>query len=229
MFTRKNIGLLLNIIVGLASFTGVILGFINATNEGFNHFSQRLLYFTTLSNIWIGVVCILISIGLILENILKKEVLKNSIYVLKYIFTISITVTGIVFCFLLAPFADFNVWTASSILTHVVVPVTAVMSYFVEVPLKPMNKKYVWFSLIPPFVYFIFGIILSAFKVDFGRGQTYPYFFMNFESEVGLFGFKTEGLFEMGCVYWIIIILLFILGISRIYYKLHSVNKKNEK
>lgn len=226
---RKLFGFILNLFVSLAVTVGIILAFVNATSEGFSHFGQRLLYFTTLSNIWIGITCFVIVILQIVEKIKNKTLIKNYIYVLKYIFTISITVTGIVFCVLLAPFADFNVWTTSSILTHVVVPVTAVISYFVEEPLNPMNQKYIWFSLIPPFVYFVFGSILSLLKVDFGRGQTYPYFFMNFDSEVGLFGFRNEGLFEMGCIYWIIVILLFILGISKLYYNLHSINKKNEK
>ena len=96
-------------------------------------------------------------------------------------------------------------------------------------PISPMNKKTVWYALIPPLVYFIFGSILSILKVDFGRGQTYPYFFMNYYSEVGLFGFRYSDKPEMGSVYWIIVILLLIIGLSKLYYKLHTINKTSEK
>lgn len=229
MFTRKNIGILLNLIAGVAACVGVTLAFVYAKDEGFSSAGQRLLYFTNLSNIWIGITCLVISILSIIEIKLKKSLLKNYIYTLKFIFTVSITITGLIFCVLLAPFADFNVWTFSSILTHVVVPVTSIVSYFVEMPISSMNKKHVWYALIPPLIYFIIGSILSILKVDFGRGQTYPYFFMNYYSEVGLFGFRYSDKPEMGSVYWIIVILLLIIGLSKLYYKLHSINKTSEK
>ena len=229
MFTRKNIGILLNLIAGIAACVGVTLAFVYAKDDGFSSAGQRLLYFTNLSNIWIGITCLVISILSIIEIKLKKSLLKNYIYTLKFIFTVSITITGLIFCVLLAPFADFNVWTLSSILTHVVVPVTSIASYFIEMPISPMNKKHVWYALIPPLIYFIIGSILSILKVDFGRGQTYPYFFMNYYSEVGLFGFRYSDKPEMGSVYWIIVILLLIIGLSKLYYKLHSINKTSEK
>ena len=229
MSTRRNIGILLNLIAGVAASIGVILAFIFAKQDGFSSVGQRLLYFTNLSNIWIGITCLIISIVSIIEIKLKKTLLKNYIYTLKFIFTVSITITGLIFCVLLAPFAEFNVWSFSSVLTHVVVPITSVASYFVEMPISPMNKKTVWYALIPPLVYFIFGSILSILKVDFGRGQTYPYFFMNYYSEVGLFGFRYSDKPEMGSVYWIIVILLLIIGLSKLYYKLHTINKTSEK
>lgn len=229
MFNRKNIGILLNLIAGVSSTIGVILALVNAKNEGFSSSAQRLLYFTNLSNIWIGVTCLVISIISIIEIKLKRQLLKNYWFILKYIFTVSITITGLIFCVLLAPFAEFNVWTFSSILTHVVVPTTSIASYFVEVPIEAIHKKYTWYTLIPPLLYFIVGSILSILKVDFGRGQTYPYFFMNYYSEVGLFGFRYSDKPEMGSFYWIIVILLLIIGLSKLYYKLHSINKTSEK
>ena len=229
MFKRKTIGLILNIICSISAFSGVIIGFINAKRDGFNNAFQRLLYFTNLSNIWIGIVCLVIATISIIQLINKRIIIKNYWFTLKYIFTVSITITGLIFCALLAPFAEFNVWTFSSILTHVVVPITAICSYFFEIPLNPMKKEHTWFALIPPLLYFIVGSILSLLEVDFGRGQTYPYFFMNYRSEVGLFGFRNIDKPEMGSIYWIIVILFIIIGISKLYYNLHSINKKSKK
>ena len=118
MFTRKNLGILLNLISGIAACIGVMIALIYAKEDGFSSAGQRLLYFTNLSNIWIGVTCLVISILSIIEIKLNKRLLKNHIYTLKYIFTVSITITGLIFCVLLAPFAEFNVWTLSSVLTQ---------------------------------------------------------------------------------------------------------------
>lgn len=228
MINRKNISIILNLICGTFALTGTSLALIYAKQEGFDNAGQRLLYFTQLSNIWIGVVCLVISILSVTEVIKKKRILKNYIYILKYIFTVSITITGLIFCGLLAPFAEFNVWTLSSILTHVIVPITAIICYFVEEPLAPLKKSHIILTTIPPLIYFIFGSILSVLKVNFGRGQTYPYFFMNYDTEVGLFGFRNVDRPEMGSFYWIIVILLLILGISYLYYCLHSTTRNNK-
>ena len=81
MFTRKNIGILLNLIAGIAACIGVMIALIYAKEDGFSSAGQRLLYFTNLSNIWIGVTCLVISILSIIEIKLNKRLLKNYIYI----------------------------------------------------------------------------------------------------------------------------------------------------
>lgn len=201
---------------------GVTLACVFAQRDGYSHWYKRLLYFTQQSNIWIGIVCFLMAILSIMELVNKKSLIKRYMYVLKFIFAVSITITGVIFCGLLAPFADYDVWHFSSVLTHVVVPVLAIIDYFVNYKQTPLKRSHIFLSLIPPSLYFIFAMTLSAFKVDFGRGDTFPYFFINFYSEVGLFGFTNEGeLPQLGTAYWVMAILALILNLGYLYYRVH--------
>lgn len=231
MSYRKKASILLNFAIAIISFLGVILNCVFATRDGYSHWYKRLLYFTNLSNIWIGVTCLVIAILSIVSILKKQSVIKNWIYVIKYVFTVSITITGLIFCGLLAPFAkDYNAWTLASILVHVIVPVLSVADYFINDDGLPLKKWHIALPTIPPLLYFIFSMTLSALRVDFGRGDNYPYFFMNFYSEVGLFGFSNSGPYpELGSFYWIVVILGLIIGISYLYYKLHSSTKKKAK
>ncbi|MBR7095157.1 MAG: hypothetical protein IKC73_02955, partial [Clostridia bacterium] len=147
----------------------------------------------------------------------------------KYIFTVSITVTGLIFCSVLAPFADFNVWTFASIVTHVAVPLLSVFDFFTDRQIARIDKGAVPLTLIPPFLYFVFAGILCLLRVDFGRGDPYPYFFMDFYSEVGLFGFIAKWPPKIGSFYWVVffLILLYLLGLS--YRGIHArLSRKRE-
>jgi len=222
MNLKKKTSIILNFMIALISLVGVLLNCIFATRDGYSHWHKRLLYFTNLSNIWIGITCLTVAVLSIMSIVKKQSVIKNWIYLLKYIFTVSITITGLIFCGLLAPFAgDYNAWTLSSILVHVIVPVLSIVDYFISSEVLVLKKWHIVLPTVPPLIYFVFCLILSAFNVDFGRGDTYPYFFMNFRSSVGLFGFSNSGPTpEMGAFYWIVAILLLILGISYLYYRL---------
>ena len=52
-------------------------------------------------------------------------------YVIKYIGTVAITLTGVVFAFVLAPTFKQGAWNLQNTLTHLVVPVAAVLDFFV--------------------------------------------------------------------------------------------------
>lgn len=47
---------------------------------------------------------------------------------------------------------------------------------------------------------------------NFGMGNNYPYFFLNWGSPVGAFG--GEGEYFMGCFWWILLLLLFISALA---------------
>ena len=218
---RKIFSLMLNLLVFVFSVLGVFFACLHAQRDGYSSWHKRLLYFTQLSNIWMGATCL---IAVIFSYVQVNEKTLKCLFVVKYVFTVSITITGIVFCTLLAPFADFDVWTFSSILTHVVVPMLAIVDFFVCDAQDVISFKQTFLPLIPPAIYFVFASILSFFKVDFGRGDAYPYFFLNLNSEVGLFGFIGGWTPQIGTFYWIAFLMFFIYGLAFLYYKLH--NKK---
>lgn len=149
------------------------------------------------------------------------------LYILKYIFTVSITVTFLVFTCLLGPFGDksYHLWAFSSWLTHIFSPVFAIADFFVDKEKIPLRRGQVWVCALPPLAYSVSTIILEALNVDFGRGLTYPYFFMDYRSPVGLFGFSNELPFFAGTFYWLALLSFLVLGIGALYLKLHTPKK----
>ena len=211
--TKKRISLCLKIAIGVSAIVGVTLALIRARYDGYSHWTRRLTYFTTLSNLWIGFTCLALVIVQLAFPTREKHL--RRLYVLRFVFTVSIIVTGVVFCGLLAPFADasFHVWSLNSVLTHVVVPVLSVADYFVDTEAGEYSYRHVGYALIPPFAYFVVAGVMGACGFDFGRGANYPYFFMDFKADVGLFGFSLNPP-AMGTVYWIILFLAFMSGIA---------------
>ena len=215
----------LNLLIACLVTAGVLLACIFAQRDGYSHWGRRLLYFTQQSNIWMGVTCLLFAFRVLLQK--EEGPLRDVLYGCKFVFTVSITVTGIIFCTLLAPFADFNPWMLSSVLTHVAVPALSILDLLVfQSGGYPFRLRHTFLALLPPLFYFLVAGTLCILRVDFGRGDAFPYFFMDFYSEVGLFGFKGGPLPQMGTVYWILFFILLIWGLSFGYYKAcHAIGK----
>ncbi|MBR2391105.1 MAG: Pr6Pr family membrane protein [Clostridia bacterium] len=224
MTKRKLISIVLNFSIFAFSSLAVFLACFFARRDGYYSWHTRLFYFTQQSNLWIGILSLVFAIFLLKKNTSEKSM--KILSCLKFVFTISITITCIIFCTLLAPFADFNLWSFSSVLTHVVVPVLSIVDFFTCKEIKESEKKNIYFSFLPPLVYFVFASILCVFKVDFGRGDAFPYFFMDFYSDVGLFGFKASSPPQMGSFYWMIFFFVFIYGLSFLFHKLHKIVSK---
>ena len=81
---KKIISYVLKFGVVLTSFAGVIIGFFQAQLDGYSAWYKRLYFFTTQSNLWIGVTMLLITIfSFIYKN---QGVIKDRLYLLKFIF-----------------------------------------------------------------------------------------------------------------------------------------------
>ena len=214
IFKRISYGLKVAIL--LSALGGVVLSLFYAERDGYSHWSKRLLYFTGLSNIWIGI-CVLIILIAPFIKALNTDFAKDMLYALRYIFTVSITVTGIVYCFILAPFAEegeFNPWTLSNVLTHIVAPLLTLVDFFIDEYKLRLTKEHIAFTAIPPLMYFVFSSILNLLGVDFGRGDDYPYFFLNLKSPAGIFGFSDTPPFVIGSFYWILLFLFMVYSIA---------------
>ncbi len=199
--------------IGAFAFAGTIMALCYAVRDGYNHWWNRLMFFTNQSNIWTGTISIILAVYLVAKNNKSTKILRT-LYVFRYVFTISIVLTGVVFCGLLAPFAhreNYNAWTLSSIFTHIIVPALAVIDFILDDYKINYTKKHLLFTLIPPFVYTVFAIVLGILKVDFGRGDTFPYFFFNFNTPSGFFGASWENK-ELGSIYWIALLLICVLA-----------------
>ena len=200
--SRKITSLILKSIVILSAVIGVVIQVVET--------GVSLLYFTIQSNIWICVTCV---VGLVFI-ILKKQP-RSWMYSTKLIFTVSITLTGVVYCSMLAPFMGAQAYTLSNTLLHVIVPVASVADFFVfdSVPYKKWECVTV---TIPPFYYLAFAGVGYALNWEFLDGLNYPYFFLNWGSPAGAFGFASESPY-IGVFYYILILLAFVIGIGALY------------
>lgn len=203
----------LNLLIAALALLGVLLACIWATRDGYSAWPRRMLYFTQQSNLWIAAVSLAFAWLLSRSEIDERHLRLAGLF--KYIFTVSITLTAIIFCGLLAPFADIPMWYLSNVLTHVVVPALAILDFYTDAWIRPVRKREAAYALIPPAAWFLLASVLCALRVDFGRGDPYPYFFMDFYSAVGLFGAQaTPGERpQLGSFYWFLLILALVLGL----------------
>ena len=217
IFMTKKLTLPLKYLTVFSSLGGVALSLIFAKQDGYSHWSKRLLYFTAQSNIWIGVTFLLI----ILSPLKKKNTERWSarLYLLKYIFTVCITMTGLIFCCLLAPFADENYhpWKIYNLLTHVFTPAFAIADLFLDGRGIAIDKKGVLLALSPFLGYSFIASVLGFTQTDFGRGVPYPYFFFNYTSPAGVFGFSNAHPFYVGSFYWLVLFGAITIGIAYLY------------
>lgn len=225
---KKIITIILKILIVVGAIIGIILNTLTPYGQ-FLGAKTTFLFFTIQSNIWIALTMLLLLINHILELKIKKEFLKKWMYVLKLVFTVSITLTCMVYCFILVPSApeDFNCWDIGSVLLHAVVPVLAIIDYFVDIKELQFKTKEVFFVILPPLYYLFFSLIGYFLNWNFGEGHNYPYFFLNYNSPAGVFGFSNEAPYYMGSFYWIIILLFLVLGIGFVYKIIYNrINKK---
>ncbi|MBO5711793.1 MAG: Pr6Pr family membrane protein, partial [Acholeplasmatales bacterium] len=206
--------------------TGILGVILTVTGKGALSGPEKFLYFTIHSNIY---AIILAIVGLILSMIrIIKDIHLNSrvYYIFKFVGVISISLTGIVFCSILAPLNPNVAFTFEHILTHVVVPITCITDFLIDERNNKLKHVDLLYPPIFPVAYFIFASIAYACNVDFGGGVNYPYFFLNWGSPAGAFGFSKEAPF-IGVVYWVIVLLIVILLLEILYIKLSwLLNKK---
>ena len=204
---RKKISYILKITVVLSAVIGTILSY-RAGRDAFMAGRRIFMYFTIQSNIASALIC---TLGFF--RMLNDRQIDRIRYIIKFVITVSITLTGAVFVFMLAPTLGPKAWNMHNTLTHVVVPVAAVLDFFIidtDVRVKKTTALYV---TIPPVLYVIYAAIGYVRGWQFSEGYNYPYFFLNWGSRAGVFGFADELPF-MGSAWWIFILLLFLLAVG---------------
>ena len=215
---RKTVSWILKGIVIICAVSGTVISALAGKNT-FMGGSHVFMFFTIQSNIAIALVCLIGMLYLI------KGHAPGWWYVIKFVFTVSITLTGIVFCFVLAPTLKGHAWNLQNILTHVVVPIAAVADFFVTGVRSDIRKNSVIYVTIPPLLYAVYAGIGYVSGWEFIKGANYPYFFLNWGSPAGAFGF-VKGLPFMGCVWWILAILIFLIAVGLLYLKVLDMEKK---
>lgn len=218
---KKRLSYILKTIVIVSAVVGTA---ISAYGDGssFMNGVQTFMYFTTQSNIAIAIIC---AVGC--YKLASGKAIGNLHYVIKYVGTVAITLTGVVFCFVLAPTLGANAWNVHNVLTHVVVPVVSIADFFIIAPGAGIKKKNVFFVIIPPILYAIYAGIGYVNGWDFSDGYNYPYFFLNWGSPAGAFGFTDELPF-MGTAWWILALFIFLLIVGFCYLTIVEKIEKNK-
>lgn len=168
------------------------------------------LYFTIQSNIWMVLVALLGAAMMLCRSFPRW------MSVLQLMMTVSITLTGLVYCFMLAPLMGEQAFNLTNVLTHVVVPVVSVMDFFVSSRWLSLRGRDAWYVIVPPLYYLGFASVGYVLNWQFGPGINYPYFFLNWGSPAGAFGF-CDTLPFMGVMYYVLIMLIFLLLVGRLY------------
>ncbi len=208
--SRKGFSIVLKIIVIVSAIVGIWLS-AAAGRAAFMGGSHVFMYFTVQSNIAVALIS---AVGLVFLLGGKKPA--NWWYIVEFVGAVAITLTGMVFCFVLAPTMGKYAWNLQNILTHVVVPVAAVLDFFVTGIYGKYKKGSVLFVTLPPLAYALYAGIGYIQGWEFAKGVNYPYFFLNWGSPAGAFGFSKQLPF-MGCVWWILLLLVFLILVGKLY------------
>lgn len=185
-------------------------------------------YFTNLSNIFIDV---MLLIFLIYDFLLwqQKEIkIKQIMYIIKFMATISITLTLFVYMFILAPtnkdgfiHAYINNG-AGSLCVHFINPLLAIIDFLVFDSYYQSDKRHVLYAVIPPLVYVGYIIVLGqVFQIRWDDTMLAPYNFLNYGAKTGWLGFNLSlsgaTTLGIGCFYMIIILLIIFIGLGKLF------------
>ena len=215
----RVISIILKAIVLISAFFVVFLS-AYASKDTFMGGSTVFMFFTIQSNIAIAIIAAVGAFFLI-KNMYPGQIW----HVIKFVGTVSITLTGVVFTFVLEQSLGEYAWNIRNILTHVVVPAVAISDFFVTGIYGNIRKYNVFFVSVPPLAYAVYAGFGYALGWEFAPGINYPYFFLNWGSSAGSFGFCNTLPF-MGTVWWILALLVFLIAIGYVYLLIINMTKK---
>lgn len=153
-----------------------------------NSFFGQFWFFTLQSNLFVVVIMTILAVSQILKffNVKLKFIYHKWFNFVRIATTFFITITGFVYCFLLAPVAIITnsplVAQVSyrDIFLHVLVPILVIIEYYMLSQKLNLKFYHAFLFLIYPIAY-VFIIFLRAkiSKTTFPGGSQYPYFFID--------------------------------------------------
>ena len=207
-----------------ASLTIVgILGIIfTAQSSAFMGGGSVFFFFTVQSNIFIIVMSLLFLVNDVMLLINKKSFVNQTLLLIKYVATVAITITFIVFFTMLAPLMGVDyLLSFNNFSLHAIVPILAIIDFILFDTDINLTYKNSLLATIAPISYVVFVYIGAIFKLRYGENLYYPYFFLDFEKN----GFFFEKGF--GIIPWIIILLAGICGLGFLYCLIIKLRQKS--
>lgn len=200
-----------------------ILGIIfTAQSSAFMGGASVFFFFTVQSNIFIIAMALVFLINEILLLRSKKSFINQTLLYIKYVATVAITITFIVFFTMLAPLMGIDYLVSFNNLSlHAIVPILAIVDFILFDTDINLTYPKSLISTIAPVSYVVFVYVGSIFKLQYGENLYYPYFFLDFEKN----GFFFEKGF--GVILWIIILLVGICGLGFLYCLIIKARQKS--
>ena len=200
-----------------------ILGIIfTAQSSAFMGGGSVFFFFTVQSNIFIIVMSLLFLVNDVMLLVNKKSFVNQTLLLIKYVATVAITITFIVFFTLLAPLMGVDyLLSFNNFSLHAIVPILAIVDFILFDTDINLTYKNSLLATIAPISYVIFVYIGAIFKLRYGENLYYPYFFLDFEKN----GFFFEKGF--GIIPWIIILLAGICGLGYLYCLIIKLRQKS--
>lgn len=181
---------------------------------------DTLAYFTVLSNILIFVVMLIIWIKTLKDVIIKKEYegLNKHCMLPKGIAMLCITVTFLVYAFLLAEYNLKSNYYVNNLSEHYILPMMMILDYFLFDE-KGNIKWYhplIWVGCALCYLPYIF--IRAAIIGNNSNLIRYPYFFLN-----------VDDLGVGGVIWWCIGLLIFFSALAYLYFLFDKLINKRKK
>jgi len=188
-------------------------------------------YFTNLSNVFADIVLL---ISLIYD--LRKAEKPQIFYKIKFAATVSITLTFLIFMFILAPLyhpyiSAYSHAGYASFGVHFALPLLTIIDFFIY-DKKYISKKHdALFGILPALIYVVFVVVLAeVFSYRWNLVMKAPYNFLNYNSKSGWFGYVPNAFSVestgIGVAYMIIILTIIFFAISKLYLFLHKKLQK---
>ena len=170
---KEKLSLLYKIIIVIVCGFGIYLNFKAFTVGG------AIIYYTVQSN----VMCFVFYLVTVILKIAGKLKKNSNYYILKGMVTMAITVTMVVFQFVITD-SGMTAYAGNelaSIMAHIVVPLLVMSDYviFGEKGNLKRNYPFIWSATLV--FYVIFDFVYVALGGRFGDGSIYPYLYMNIE------------------------------------------------
>ena len=176
---KEKLSLLFKIIIVIISGIGLYLNF------NLLSFKDSIIYFTIQSNL----LCFIYFLGLVVLTITKKLKKTDLYYISKGMVTMAITITFIVYWFVLVPEGGLDAYVGHELennFVHLFTPLLVMLDYIIFGEKGHLKKSYpfIWnFVLV---AYVIFNAVYVLMGGRFTNGSCYPYPCMNIDN-LGVF------------------------------------------
>lgn len=222
----KKTGLIIKAVAIAASIYGLIVTFSDITS---------LTFFTNISNVFIDIALAVFLAGDYISLISGRQniIRRNGFYIFKFMMTICITLTFLIYMFVLAPtnengfIGSYMNNYAGSLCVHFITPILALLDFFL-CDYEFRSKAYhAVFAVIPPLAYLAFVVILALNGMRWYGNMYAPYNFINFGAPTGWFGFNLSLLgpetLGIGVFYMVVALIIIFVALGLLFLKIKDL------